>query len=128
MRSLSERVAKPFWMSTAASRASFTLGKAARKPSPVVLKVAPRMAIDRRADDLLERRPQIVVGGGLVLGHQAAVADDVAGQDRGQLALHGIALNQVNLGTRWGSTLLPANHIQVFNGRQAFRIAHDDRT
>ncbi len=74
------------WMAMAHSTACWTLRNSARMPSPAVSWIRPPWASTMRQDDglmPLEGRD----GGGLVLGHQAAIPDNIRHQDGGEPAL-----------------------------------------
>ena len=74
-----------FWIAIAHSTAATTEGNSSRSPSPVVLTMRPpKLRHDRpRRLAMLAHRPRRPR---LVLAHQARVADDVDGEDRGEPA------------------------------------------
>ena len=61
-----------------------------RRQEPVAgaLVGASSMALQHGHDEIVESRAQRHIGRRFILGHQSAVADDVAGNDRGKLAFH----------------------------------------
>ena len=65
-------------------------GAAEHREEPVArgLEHPAAMPLDRGHHHLVDARPQAVVGAGLVVGHQPAVADHVPGHDGRQSARH----------------------------------------
>ncbi len=57
-----------------------------------VLERPPTMPSHRGFDQIIEYRAQVGVGGSFVFSHQQAVADNVGGHDRSELAFHSMGL------------------------------------
>src|SRR4051794_16368243 len=72
---------------TAASTAAVTLWNSTIAPVALEVDEPPAMPLQDRLDQLLAQLPEAGEGAGLVLLHQARIADHVRRQDRGEAAL-----------------------------------------